>query len=69
VAFFLKKIGGWAVFYGALIAEAIVLLIFTLNTQEVINIAYLWLNLIGCSLVMIIAWLLQMYRDEQDLRL
>jgi len=69
VAFFLKKIGGWAVFYGALIAEAIVLLIFTLNTQEIINIAYLWLNLIGCSLVMIIAWLLQMYRDEQDLSL
>lgn len=56
VAFFMKKIGGRAVFYGALIAEAIVIVIFTLNAYEIIEIAYLWLNLIGCTLVMMIAW-------------
>lgn len=59
VAFFLKQIGGRAVFYAALIGEAIVLVIFTLNSLEVINIAYLWLNLIGCALVMGIALVMQ----------
>lgn len=59
VAFFMKKVGGRAVFIGALIAEAIVLIIFTLNSMEIINIAYLWLNLIGCTLVMGFAWILE----------
>ena len=59
VAFFMKKIGGRAVFYAALIGEAIVLVIFTLNAYEIIEIAYLWLNLIGCTLVMVLAWLLE----------
>jgi len=59
VAFFMKKVGGRAVFIGALIAEAIVLIIFTLNSMEIINIAYLWLNLIGCILVMGFAWILE----------
>jgi len=59
VAFFMKKIGGRAVFYGALIAEAIVLVIFALNSYGIIEIAYLWLNLIGCALVMVLAWVLE----------
>jgi Na+(H+)/acetate symporter ActP len=59
VAFFMKKVGARAVFIGALIGEAIVLVIFTLNSTGVINIAYLWLNLIGCVLVMGIAWILE----------
>lgn len=58
VAFFLKRVGSRAVFLAALIAEVIVLIIFYLNSQGKINIAYLWLNLIGCSLVMFLAWLL-----------
>jgi len=56
VAFFMKKVGGRAVFYAALIGEAIVLVVFTLNAYEIIEIAYLWLNLIGCTLVMVLAW-------------
>ncbi|MCR9101042.1 MAG: sodium:solute symporter [bacterium] len=59
VAFFLKQIGGRAVFIGALLAEAIVLVIFTLNSMGIIEIAYLWLNLIGCILVMGFAWILE----------
>jgi Na+/proline symporter len=59
VAFFMKRIGGKAVFVGALIAEAIILIIFTLNAYGYIDIAYLWLNLIGCVLVMVISFLLQ----------
>ncbi|NRA48820.1 MAG: sodium:solute symporter [Phaeodactylibacter sp.] len=59
VAFFMKKVGGRAVFVGALIGEAIILIIFTLNSVGIIEIAYLWLNLIGCVLVMGIAWILE----------
>jgi Na+/proline symporter len=65
VAFFMKKIGGNAVFYGALIAEAIVLVIFALNSAGYINIAYLWLNLIGCSLVMLIAWIIHLLNGAE----
>ncbi|GJM34043.1 MAG: hypothetical protein DHS20C18_30440 [Saprospiraceae bacterium] len=59
VAFFLKKVGGRAVFYGAIIAEFIVATVFILDNLEVIHIAYLWLNLIGCVLCMIFALILQ----------
>ncbi|MFK7904854.1 MAG: sodium:solute symporter [Chitinophagales bacterium] len=59
VAFFFKKIGSNAVFYAALIAEAMVLVIFTLNNMGHITIAYLWLNLIGCMLVIMFALVLK----------
>jgi SSS family solute:Na+ symporter len=65
VAFFMKKIGAQAVFIGALIAEVIVLCIFTLNSLEYIQIAYLWLNLIGCTLVMIFAWLFHILSEDK----
>ena len=64
VAFFLKRVGSRAVFVAALISEAIVLIIFYLNTQGKINLAYLWLNLIGCTLVMVIAWILYLLRID-----
>ncbi len=44
VAFFLKRVGGTAVFFGALIAEALVL-----TGYFTLNIGYLWYNLIGCA--------------------
>lgn len=75
VAFFLKRIGSRAVFYGAIIAEALVLIIFRLNqlggfyigeTFIKVNIAYLWLNLIGCILVIIISILLQTFLGKKD---
>ncbi|HEY8780254.1 MAG TPA: sodium:solute symporter [Mucilaginibacter sp.] len=53
VAFYLKNIRGNAVFIAAIITE---LLIIILGNYEVV--AYLWLNGIGCILVIIIAWLI-----------
>ena len=50
---FFRKIGGQSVFYGAIAAELLVVLIYVLNYYEVLDIAYLWLNLIGCALVII----------------
>ncbi len=67
VAFFMKKIRGNAVFIAAIIGELIVLVIFVLDKYEVISIAYLWLNLIGCILVMILSQLFSLgsNRDEE----
>ncbi len=55
VAFFMKKIKGNAVFLAAIVGEIIVLIIFALDNYGYISIAYLWLNLIGCLLVMILS--------------
>ena len=54
VAFYMKRIGGKAVFYAAIITEVI---IFTIWKIDVI--AFLWLNVIGCISVMFIAYLLE----------
>ncbi len=59
VAFFFKRVGGNAVFIAALITEFIVIAIYVMDRYEVINIAYLWLNMIGCVLVIGIAVLLE----------
>lgn len=56
VAFYVKQVNGKAVFYGAIITEVIVCI---LGYKKVV--AYLWLNLIGCLLVVIIAILLQQF--------
>ena len=50
VAFFFRAIGGRAVFYGALVAEAFVVTVYALNYTEVIDFTYLWLNPLGCLL-------------------
>jgi len=60
-AFFLKNVKGRAVFYAALVGEAIVLVCFWFNKD-----AYLWYNPLGCGLVMGMGWLFQkLSRKEQ----
>ena len=54
VAFFLKRVGGTAVFFAALVAETLVLIgYFTLN------ISYLWYNLIGCGACVLLSLIIQ----------
>lgn len=60
VAFYLKNVGSKAVFYAAILAELIVCV---LGFKEVV--AYLWLNVIGCLAVVVIAYLLQMFIKEK----
>jgi Na+/proline symporter len=62
VAFFMKRIRGNSVFIAAIVSELIVILIFTLDNYGIISIAYLWLNLIGCVLVMIFSQLFYLIR-------
>ena len=49
-AFWLERVGGTAVFVGALVAEAAVVACFKLT-----SISFLWYNLIGCALVMLLS--------------
>lgn len=55
VAFFIKRIRGTSVFIAAVITEITICILGYFNT-----IAYLWLNAIGCILVVIIAWLINL---------
>ena len=54
VAFFLKKIGGPAVFWAALVS-----LVLVWSLYATLSISYLWYNLIGCASCMILATILQ----------
>ncbi|MGE8429015.1 MAG: sodium:solute symporter [Sphingobacterium sp.] len=69
VAFYMKKIQGKAVFFAAILSEVIVIAIWSMN-----KIPFLWLNLIGCVAVMLIAYILQLamkaprsIKDKMDL--
>jgi SSS family transporter len=74
-AFFLKRVSGRAVFTAAIIAEMLVIAIFMANEYQwqvivwgrvwKIQIAYLWLNLIGCALVMLFASLFQFFLKDR----
>jgi Na+/proline symporter len=68
---YFRKVGSNSVFIAALIAEVIVIVIFVLDRIEVLEIAYLWLNLIGCVLVIFISLILQMFLngDEEKVEL
>jgi solute:Na+ symporter, SSS family len=59
VAFFLKRVGGTAIFFAAIAAQALVIAgYFTLN------ISYLWYNLIGCALCVIFSLILQLLMSK-----
>jgi hypothetical protein len=53
VAFYMKRINGTSVFIGAIVSEAAILYLGLSKT-----VAYLWLNPIGCFLVMIVAYIM-----------
>lgn len=69
-AFFLKRVGGTAVFIGAIVALATVMgvyygkildIISIAISGEALNLEYLWLNPIGCFTVMIVASIAQIF--------
>ena len=68
-AFFIKKIKAKAVFISALITQAVVILLFCLDYYEVIRLPYLWLNFVGCGLVILLGLILQgsMGTEEKQL--
>tara|TARA_R110001592_G_scaffold181716_2_gene424564 strand:+ start:3583 stop:5298 length:1716 start_codon:yes stop_codon:yes gene_type:complete len=64
VAFYVKKIKGNAVFIAAILAELSVIVIDLLNRYEMapewLQLGYLWYNVIGCLLVVLFGYILQL---------
>ncbi len=60
IAFFIKYIRGNAVFIGALITQALIIGVFAMDVLP-----YLWLNLLGCVLVITLAILIQMFSKRK----
>lgn len=60
VAFYMKKIGSTAVFYAALVAEAFIVYAWITNLT-----AFLWLNVIGCLAVMLVAYIIQFFINRR----
>jgi Na+/proline symporter len=63
VAFFLKHIGGTAVFWAAIAAQVLVFILFF-----TLKISYLWYNLIGCAACMLLSLILHILIGSNDRR-
>ena len=61
VAFFVKRIGGTAIFWAAIAAQ---LLVFALYAT--LSISYLWYNFIGCALCMVFSLVLQNFLPSNN---
>jgi len=61
VAFYMKKINGKAVFYAAILAEAFIVYAWITDLT-----AFLWLNVIGCLLVMAFAYCIQWFLNKRQ---
>jgi solute:Na+ symporter, SSS family len=65
IAFFFKYVKGHAVFTAAILTQIIVISLFLLNEYEFINLPFLWLNFVGCIIVITIACILQLlYKND-----
>jgi Na+/proline symporter len=60
IAFFLKRIGGTAAFWAAVVTQALILAVYFLrNTVPWLGFSYLWYNVIGCAVCLALAALIQ----------
>ena len=56
VAFYIKNIGGTAVFIAAILTETVIFYLYKFTT-----VPYLWYNVIGCVLVISIGWMIEKF--------
>lgn len=61
IAFFIKYVRGHAVFIAALITQVLIIWIFVLDVLP-----YLWLNLLGCLLVIVLSVLMQLFTKQEN---
>ena len=61
IAFYLKKIGGMATFWAAILTE---ILVITIYIADIIS--FLWLNVIGCLLVMLIGFVFHLFLKNKN---
>jgi putative effector of murein hydrolase len=61
VAFFIRWVGGTAIFWAALVAQALVFVLYFS-----LNISYLWYNFIGCAACVLFSAVLQVLLGPGD---
>lgn len=59
LAFFFKRIKGKAVFYAAIVTQILVIAVFYADLMS-----YLWLNVLGCGLVILLSQCFQLFKDD-----
>jgi Na+/proline symporter len=59
IAFYIRRVGGWAVFWSALLGEAAVL-----SCAAFTDISWLWYNVVGCAVVVLASLALQAVSGE-----
>ena len=60
VAFFLKRVGGTAVFWSAVAAQTLIFALYLLRHRfPALDFSYLWYNLIGCAACVVLSLMLQ----------
>jgi Na+/proline symporter len=64
VAFYVKKVKGNAIFAAAIIGELIVITFFLLDKYNIIGLGFLWLNVIGALVVVLLGLLFQLFAGK-----
>lgn len=67
LAFYVKFVTGTPVFVGALVSEALVISLFLCEQAGLVSVAWLWYPVIGCSVVVLTALVLQMLHKKSRL--
>jgi len=65
VAFYLKKVRSNAVFWSAVIGEAIVITLFFLDKYNIIGLGFLWLTVAGTGIVVVLSLILNSFIKEK----
>lgn len=65
VAFYAKRVQGNAVFIAAVLSEIVVIALFILGKYDIIGIGFLWFNVIGALLVVVLGYLLQYLQPQR----
>ena len=64
-AFFVKRVQGFSVFVGALIGQFTVLVLYFISLTGTINLGYLWYNVIGCGLTVVLSIVIQLLKRKE----
>lgn len=65
LAFYFKSVKGNAVFWSAILGEIVIIGLFILNENKVIDLSFLWLNAIGAIVVVLFAVILQSFSAKK----
>ncbi len=68
VAFYLKRVGGNAVFIAAILGEIVVITFFFLDKYNIIGLGFLWLNVVGALSVIFLSLLIQLLFGKNKLK-